>query len=36
VADEYRSGDALAVTVEQAGGSERPTSEPVVVLAVEG
>lgn len=32
VADVYRPGDGLAVTVEPAGGSEQPTSEPVVVL----
>jgi len=31
--DAYRAGDALALTVEPAGGSEAPTSEPVVVLA---
>ena len=31
--DAYRTGDALALTVEPAGGSEQPTSEPVVVLA---
>ncbi|GIG37067.1 hypothetical protein Cpa01nite_24480 [Cellulomonas pakistanensis] len=31
--DVYREGDALALTVEPAGGSEQPTSEPVVVLA---
>jgi anti-sigma-K factor RskA len=31
--DEFRTGDALALTVEPAGGSEQPTSEPVVVLA---
>lgn len=30
--DAYREGDALALTVEPAGGSEQPTSEPVVVL----
>ncbi|RMI14033.1 anti-sigma factor, partial [Cellulomonas triticagri] len=29
----YRTGDALALTVEPEGGSEAPTSEPVVVLA---
>ncbi|MFC8193032.1 anti-sigma factor domain-containing protein [Cellulomonas sp. NPDC057328] len=28
----YRTGDALAVTVEPAGGSSAPTTEPVVVL----
>jgi hypothetical protein len=31
--DEFRTGDALALTVEPEGGSEQPTSEPVVVLA---
>lgn len=31
--DAYRAGDALALTVEPEGGSEQPTSEPVVVLA---
>ncbi|WP_168216903.1 anti-sigma factor [Cellulomonas sp. Y8] len=31
--DVYRTGDALALTVEPEGGSEQPTSEPVVVLA---
>lgn len=31
--DQFRTGDALALTVEPAGGSEQPTSEPVVVLA---
>lgn len=30
---DYRAGDALAVTVEPAGGSDAPTSDPVVVLA---
>jgi hypothetical protein len=29
---EFRPGDALAVTVEPAGGSTAPTSDPVVVL----
>lgn len=29
---EYRDGDALAVTVEPAGGSPAPTTDPVVVL----
>jgi anti-sigma-K factor RskA len=32
VTDGYRPGDALAVTVEPASGSQQPTSEPVVVL----
>lgn len=32
VAEGYRPGDGLAVTVEPAGGSEQPTTEPVVVL----
>jgi anti-sigma-K factor RskA len=31
--DAYRPGDALALTVEPAGGSAAPTTEPVVVLA---
>lgn len=31
--DAYRTGDALALTVEPAGGSQAPTTEPVVVLA---
>lgn len=31
--DAYRTGDALALTVEPAGGSSAPTTEPVVVLA---
>ncbi len=33
VADDFRPGDALAVTVEPAGGSPSPTTDPVVVLA---
>ncbi|WP_210728787.1 anti-sigma factor, partial [Cellulomonas septica] len=32
-ADDFAPGDALAVTVEPAGGSEQPTSDPIVVLA---
>ena len=36
LAEEFRAGDALAVTVEPAGGSEQPTTDPVVVLAAEG
>jgi anti-sigma-K factor RskA len=32
VADDFRPGDALAVTVEPAGGSPSPTTDPVVVL----
>lgn len=32
VADEYRQGDGLALSVEPAGGSEQPTTTPVVVL----
>ncbi|WNB85655.1 anti-sigma factor [Cellulomonas sp. ATA003] len=32
VADDYRTGDLLAVTVEPAEGSQQPTSDPVVVL----
>jgi hypothetical protein len=31
--DGYRTGDALALTVEPEGGSAQPTSEPIVVLA---
>jgi hypothetical protein len=34
--EEYRAGDALAVTVEPASGSDQPTTEPVVVLTLEG
>jgi anti-sigma-K factor RskA len=33
LADDFSSGDALAVTVEPAGGSAQPTTTPVVVLA---
>jgi len=33
LADDYSSGDALAMTVEPAGGSQQPTTTPVVVLA---
>jgi anti-sigma-K factor RskA len=33
---EYRTGDVLAITVEPAGGSEQPTTDPVVVLAAQG
>ncbi len=32
LADGYRAGDALAVTVEPAGGSQQPTTTPLVVL----
>jgi anti-sigma-K factor RskA len=32
LADDFRPGDALAVTVEPAGGSQTPTTDPVVVL----
>lgn len=32
-ADDFAPGDALAVTVEPAGGSDQPTSDPIVVLA---
>ncbi|QHT57341.1 hypothetical protein GXP71_15515 [Cellulomonas sp. H30R-01] len=32
-ADDFAPGDALAVTVEPAGGSAQPTSDPIVVLA---
>ncbi|WP_250446913.1 anti-sigma factor, partial [Actinotalea sp. C106] len=31
-AAEYQAGDGLAVSVEPAGGSAQPTTEPVVVL----
>lgn len=31
--EDYRPGDALAVTVEPAAGSQEPTTPPVVVLA---
>ncbi len=33
LADDFRVGDALAVTVEPAGGSRTPSGDPVVVLA---
>ncbi|ACQ81675.1 conserved hypothetical protein [Beutenbergia cavernae DSM 12333] len=33
---DVRAGDALAVTVEPPGGSDAPTSDPLVVLATEG
>jgi anti-sigma-K factor RskA len=33
MAEDFTPGDALAVTVEPAGGSEAPTTDPVVVLA---
>ncbi|RHA44112.1 anti-sigma factor [Cellulomonas rhizosphaerae] len=32
LADDFASGDALAMTVEPAGGSAQPTTTPVVVL----
>ena len=32
VAEDYRAGDGLAVTVEPDGGSDQPTTEPVLVL----
>lgn len=32
LATDYRSGDGLAVSVEPAGGSDQPTTEPVLVL----
>lgn len=34
LADDFSSGDALAVTVEPAGGSDQPTTTPLVVLSV--
>ncbi|GEA87684.1 anti-sigma factor [Cellulomonas cellasea] len=33
LAEDFTPGDALAVTVEPAGGSQEPTTDPVVVLA---
>jgi anti-sigma-K factor RskA len=33
MAEDFAPGDALAVTVEPAGGSREPTTDPVVVLA---
>lgn len=33
MAEDFTPGDALAVTVEPAGGSQEPTTDPVVVLA---
>lgn len=35
VTDAFAPGDALAVTVEPSEGSQEPTTDPVVVLAVE-
>lgn len=32
LAEGYRAGDGLALSVEPAGGSEQPTTDPVVVL----
>jgi len=32
LAEDYRSGDGLAVSVEPAGGSDQPTTDPVLVL----
>lgn len=32
LATDYRAGDGLAVSVEPAGGSDQPTSDPVLVL----
>jgi len=32
-ADDFAPGDVLAVTVEPAGGSEQPTSDPIMVLS---
>lgn len=32
LADDFVAGDGLAVTVEPAGGSEQPTTDPIVVL----
>lgn len=31
-AEDYRAGDGLAVSVEPDGGSDQPTTEPVLVL----
>ena len=35
LAEDYRVGDGLAVTVEPTGGSQEPTTDPVVLLASE-
>ena len=32
LADDVKSGDSLAITVEPAGGSSRPTTAPVALL----
>ena len=32
LADEFSTGDALAITIEPAGGSTQPTTDPLVVL----
>ena len=32
LAEDYRAGDGLALSVEPAGGSDQPTTEPVLVL----
>ncbi|WP_421742804.1 anti-sigma factor [Cellulomonas sp.] len=33
LADDFSAGDALAITVEPAGGSTQPTTDPLVVLS---
>ena len=33
LADDFSAGDALAITVEPAGGSTQPTTTPLVVLS---
>jgi anti-sigma-K factor RskA len=33
LADDVQSGDSLAITIEPAGGSSRPTTSPVALLA---
>ncbi len=33
LADDFATGDALAITVEPAGGSTQPTTTPLVVLS---
>lgn len=33
LADDFSTGDALAITVEPAGGSTQPTTDPLVVLS---
>ena len=33
LADDFSAGDALAITIEPAGGSTQPTTDPLVVLS---